>query len=376
MKFNLKKREKKIIITLLIFLSIGFAQQSSHQYIEYQRIQNRLQQGWNTWNTSSVLQQVLLPQGFAINLAFKQHYFLEEQYLSSALIGRRGDFSENVRPGPHAYDGSYTQLEIQWEGLDARIETAHAGKDLVILISPNSIPYDRMKVIIESGMLWNRQGNLSRKINQLKAVCPGKTIKVFTTSAPVNDDPYIDVKTPYLAVWLDGEIGISTGKKRTLLEIKKAIEIQKVSLQSEAEKFGELAEPYIAVQAGIAWNLIYEPKFDRVVSTVGRLWNEEYGGFCTFGWDNFFLAYMTGLASRDLAFSNVIEHLRGKTEQGFIPNDNRGNGSKSFDRSQPPVGGIMVKEVYKTYPEDWFLKATFDDILGWNRWWHRSRNNE
>jgi len=40
------------------------------------------------------------------------------------------------------------------------------------------------------------------------------------------------------------------------------------------------------------------------------------------------------------------------------------------------VGGIMVKEVYKTYPEDWFLKATFDDLLGWNRWWHRSRNNE
>jgi len=133
MIINFKKRGSKNFINLLIFLSIGFAQQSSHQYIEYQRIQNRLQQGWNTWNTSSVLQQVLLPQGFAINLAFKQHYFLEEQYLSNALIGRRGDFTETVRPGPHAYDGSYTQLEIQWEGLDARIETAHAGKDLVIL---------------------------------------------------------------------------------------------------------------------------------------------------------------------------------------------------------------------------------------------------
>ena len=153
--------------------------------------------------------------------------------------------------------------------------------------------------------------------------------------------------------------------------------IQKIEqLKKEANQFGELAESYIAVQAGIAWNLIYEPKFERVVSTVGRLWNEEYGGFCTFGWDNFFLAYMTGLASRDLAFANVIEHLRGKTEHGFIPNDNRGNGSKSFDRSQPPVGGIMVKEVYKTYPEEWFLEATFDDLLGWNRWWHHARNNE
>ena len=116
---------KREIICIALFIGFLSAQQSGHQFIEYQRIQNKLQQGWNTWNNSSVLQQVLLPQGFAINLAFKQHYFLEEQYLSSALIDRRGDNTETIRPGPHAYDGSYTQLEIQWEGLDDKIETAH-----------------------------------------------------------------------------------------------------------------------------------------------------------------------------------------------------------------------------------------------------------
>ena len=62
---------------------------------------------------------------------------------------------------------------------------------------------------------------------------------------------------------------------------------------------------------------------------------------------------MTSLFSRDLAFANVLEHLRGATDEGFIPNDNRGNGSKSFDRSQPPVGAIMVREVYKKFPERW-----------------------
>ncbi len=366
----------KKVLYLSLCIAITSAQQTGNQYIEYHRIQENLQRGWNTWNTSSVLQQVLLPQGFAINLAFKQHYFLEEQYLTNALIDRRGENTENIRPGPHAYDGSYTQLEIQWEGLDASIESAHIGENLVMLVSPKSIPKDRIKVIIESGMLWNRQGHLSRKKDTLKAVCPGKTIKVFTTSKLVENDPYLDVKTPYLAVWLDGEIGISTGYKRSLSEIKLAITKQKNKLQKEADKFDNLSEAFIAVQAGIAWNLIYEPKYKRVISTVGRLWNEEYGGFCTFGWDNFFLAYMTGLASSDLAFANVIEHLRGKTEQGFIPNDNRGNGSKSFDRSQPPVGSIMVKEIYKTYPKNWFLEATFDDLLGWNRWWHRARNNQ
>ncbi|MDH3815836.1 MAG: trehalase family glycosidase, partial [Acidobacteriota bacterium] len=128
-------------------------------------------------------------------------------------------------------------------------------------------------------------------------------------------------------------------------------------------------------EAGIAWNLIYEPRFDRVVSTVGRLWNKEYGGYCLFGWDNFFLAYMTSLFSRDLAFANILEHLRGATDEGFIPNDNRGNGSKSFDRSQPPVGAIMVREVFKRYPERWLLETTFDDLLTWNRWWMKRRLN-
>ena len=373
---NLFFSRSSLNLYILLLLSITSAKQSRSKFDEYQQIQNSLQRGWNTWNTSSVLQHVLLPQGFAINLAFKQHYFLEEQYLDAALIGRREKNSEIIRPGHHAYDGSYTQLEIQWEGLDANIETAHVGNDLVILISPKSIPKDRIKVVIESGMLWNRPGNLSREKDWLKATCPGETIQVYSTSEPVDDDPYLDVKTPYLAVWLSGEIGISTGEKRTLSQIKRALVSQKDQLNSESEKFGDLADAYIAVQSGIAWNLIYEPKFDRVVSTVGRLWNEEYGGFCTFGWDNFFLAYMTGLAERELAIANVIEHLHGKTEEGFIPNDNRGNGSKSFDRSQPPVGSIMVKEVYKRYPEKWFIEATFNDLLEWNRWWNRARVNE
>ena len=364
------------IIPLLLIVGSVFTQGSGREFPEYKRIQNDLQRGWNTWNTRSVLQHVLLPQGFAISIAFKQHYYLEEQYLREALIGRRGKDVEMIRPGPHTYDGSYTQLDIKWEELDARVRSAHVDDDLVILISPNSISDNRIKVIIGSGMLWNRKGTLFRNEDHLLARTPGTLTVVHTTSEIIDDDPYLDINTPYMAVWLDGEVGISTGRYRSLDEIKDAIGLQERKLQTEAEEYGLLAEAFTAIQAGIAWNLIYEPKHDRVVSTVGRLWNEEYGGYCLFGWDNFFLAYMTGLYSRDLAYANVIEHLHGKTEGGFIPNDNRGNGSKSFDRSQPPVGGIMVKEIYKRFPEKWFLEATFDDLLGWNRWWINDRINE
>ena len=369
-------RSTLYFLRILFITGLIFTQTPGREFSEYIKIQNELQSGWNTWNTRSVLQHVLLPYGFAINIAFKQHYFLEEQYLREALIGRRGENAEEIRPGPHTYDGSYTQLDIQWEELDAQVQSAHIGDDLVIFIQPKSIPKNKIKVIIESGILWNNKGTLHRNKDHLLGRASGILTKVYTTGTLVDDDPYMDINTPYMAVWLDGPIGISTGKSRSLKEIEEAISIQKKVLNDVASEYGNLAEAFIAIQAGIAWNLIYEPKHERVVSTVGRLWNEEYGGYCLFGWDNFFLAYMTGLSSRELAFANVIEHLHGKTKKGFIPNDNRGNGSKSFDRSQPPVGGIMVKEIYKRYPEQWFLEATFDDLLEWNRWWPNARMNE
>ncbi len=343
---------------------------------EYREIKSRLVRGWNTWNTRSVLQHVLLPEGFAINLAFKQHYWLEEKYLGEALIGRSGKGVEEVRPGFHAYDGSYTCLDVSWETLIARVESATDGEDLVLLVTPAKKPSSPVKLIAETGMLWNRPGLLERNGDHLVARLPRREVKIFVTTPHVAD-PYIPVKTPHISFFVtEQSIGISTGKSRSLEEIKALVDLRKGELVNRAAQFGELSGAYLAVQAGIAWNTIYEPKGDRVVSTVGRLWNEEYGGYCLFGWDNFFLAYMTALESRDLAFANVIEHLRGKTDEGFIPNDNRGNGSKSWDRSQPPVGGLMVREIYKKYPERWFLEATFDDLLGWNRWWVKKRLNE
>ena len=101
-------RSFRAFLLLILIISINSVKPSGRDFPQYQNIQKTLQQGCNTWNTRSVLQQVLLPQGFAINIAFKQHYFLEEQYLREALIGRRGDDTEQIRPGPHTYDGSYT----------------------------------------------------------------------------------------------------------------------------------------------------------------------------------------------------------------------------------------------------------------------------
>jgi putative isomerase len=343
---------------------------------EYREIRARLATGWSTWDSRSVASQVLLPEGLAVNLAFKQVRWLAEGYLPRMQVGRREPGAEKVRPGLHALDGSYSELEVRWEELHARVETATDDADVVILVTPLAPPASPVRLVVESGMLWNRPGALAREDGTLAARLPSRTVRVFCTGAAV-DDPYVPTRTPYLMVDLAAPVAVATGRSRTVEEVRALLDRRRAALVGRADTaFGDLAETALAMQAAVAWNTIYEPKHERVVTTVGRLWNEEYGGYALFGWDNFFLAWLCAPFDRDLALANVVEHLRSATGEGFIPNDDRGNGSKSFDRSQPPVGAIMVREVYRSHPERWLLEAAFEPLLAWNRWWMKRRLND
>ncbi len=342
---------------------------------EYRAIQERLASGWNTWDSRSVLRFVLLPEGLAVDLALKRHDFLEEGYLAETLIGRSGEGAEQVRPGPRAVDGSWGELHLEWQGLEARVEFGRRGEDLVVLVEPGPDPPYPYELVVRAGAVWNRPGTVEAAPDGFRASLPdGEVrIRVLGTSDP---DPYAGDLGPYLAVRLDRPVWVHTGAAAASpADLRAALDRSRTALESRAAAFGDLAEAWTAVTSALAWNTIYEPRHDRVVSTVGRLWNLEYGGVALFGWDNFFLAWLAGLEGRDLALANAIEHLRGHTAEGFLPNDNRGNGSKSWDRSQPPVGGILVREVIRRYPEPWFEEAAFEALLAWNRWWPTARDN-
>lgn len=341
---------------------------------EYLQIKNRLLRGWGTWNARTVLSQTLLPECFAVNVSFKQFNWLGYDYLGRALIGRGGEGIEQVRPGWHELDGSYSELELEWRHMKVRVESAADGDDLVLLVTPEAELQLPVSVVFSAEMLWNRPGLLSREKGILIARLGSRTVRLYATGTEV-DDPYTQTSTPYLTVSLNGPVGISSGRRRSIEEMRRLLDRRRKIMQQHAARFADLKETYLAVESGLAWNTIYEPKYNRLVSTVGRLWDEEYGGYALFGWDNFFLAYMSSLYSRDLAYANFVEHLRSMTEEGFIPNDDRGNGTKSWDHSQPPIGGIMLKEIYKRYPERWLLESSFNDLLTWNRWWMKARRN-
>jgi neutral trehalase len=59
----------------------------------------------------------------------------------------------------------------------------------------------------------------------------------------------------------------------------------------------------------------------------------------------------------------------------FVPNVANGSGRRSWDRSQPCVGGLAVLALHELAPDRAFLEKVWPALLAWNRWWHRRRRN-
>ncbi len=113
---------------------------------------------------------------------------------------------------------------------------------------------------------------------------------------------------------------------------------------------------------------------ERVVTPVSRIWNVGWGGYVLFEWDNYFAAYMAAPENKEIAYANAVEMTHAITESGLVPNFATANGVASRDRSEPPVGSLVCRELYRTYRDRWFLEEVFPDLLRWNRWWAENRD--
>ena len=70
--------------------------------------------------------------------------------------------------------------------------------------------------------------------------------------------------------------------------------------------------------------------------------------------------------------SNFIQVIRSKTAKGMVPNFSAG-GSKSLDRSEPPIGAKVMLEMYKKYNDTWLVELLYDDLVAWNSWFVAER---
>ena len=89
----------------------------------------------------------------------------------------------------------------------------------------------------EAGLPWERQGMIGIEANRLIGKLPHRTILVSTTEQPLKDG-YVVSYNPHLTLSLMKEVGIYTGKVRTLREIKNVIEKNReVQLKRSCEQF-------------------------------------------------------------------------------------------------------------------------------------------
>jgi len=356
--------------------------------VDYQKVQQRLAQGWNTWDVNSVMTQVLLPEGLAIHAGLK-HNATEwgDAFLSDALIGRQGSEVEKVFPGPHAWDGSYSELRISWKGHTWRMQSAREGNDLVLLATPlrasggaGGLDVGLPPTIVFSvNFLWNRPGTTLRHADLIETRGASGYVPVYCTCTRSEEKdavPEVDVPVggPYFAADLTGPVGVSTGRFRSVEDIQGVIGRGYAEYRRSLAP-GETGPIVDAIETTLGWDTIYEPNKKRVVSPVSRVWSVAWGGYVIFDWDTFFAATMAGIGDKDLAYADAIETLREETDHGFVPNYARPGGWKSFDRSEPPVGAVTVLGLYQKFHDRWFLEEAFEPLMSWNRWWSEHRDN-
>ena len=339
-----------------------------------QRNTGQLLEGWNTWNNPSVLSHVKMPEGINIQLHMRKRrggpYWLWDSYIASPKV----NFPEKIYPGKHAYDGSYTELELNWEGQKALVKTASDGDQFYMLYIPVESPQLPHFLVFRTGILWNKPGVLQKDGPSIVADCDGKSYRISSTSE--DQEIALPINTPYFSFYSDQKVAVYTGGEKSLEEIERLISEQEAAFDRTAKAYGALSEAYEAMQTVMAWNLFYDAENDRGIASVSRIWNEAWSGYIIFDWDTYFAALMASVDFRELAFSNAIAITRAITGRGFVPNLEASNGLKSFDRSQPPVGSMVCKLIYDRYPEEWFLQEVYDRLLTWNRWWDTERNNE
>ena len=328
---------------------------------------NRIKlQGWNTWYVRSMTTHVLMPGALAISLGIKDRR--EGPYLNEVLKG-----PQTVVPGFRSYDGSYTDMTLEWEGIHLRIETAVENGDWVARVTPTNCHPRPSLLVAECGLLWNRPGRWERAGDAMRGSACDEHVILYP-AGPLIEEPCVWTLTPYIAQELSGPVGLSTGRRRTLAEIGAILERNRSREEERLKRFGDLSEVYRAASSSLAWNTVYDPVKDRVITPVARTWCRGHG-WVLFEWDTYFAAYMLSVDNPELAMLNAVAITDEITPEGLVPNFACAQGFASRDRSEPPVGGWVCRELYRAGGARWFLERVYPHLLTWNRWWWAKRRN-
>ena len=317
---------------------------------EYNRLIKQKLTGWNTWNVRSMLSHVFMPFGFAINIGIKEYQ--EGGHLAETLLGRlsepkhaqkMNDGVEEVLPGAHSLNGDYTMITVKWKGIEIEVETASAENNIFIKITPLANQKMPGTIIAQSGILWNKAGQIIKQ-DECIAIENNQTKVELKMIGKLQDDCAIPSMTPYLSAELSTPVYFYTGT-----EMRANIKSGRERYDDTLLKWGRLRDYRQSISDTLAWNKIYDPINNTIKTIVGRTWSVEWGGYVQHCWDMYFNALMYSEFDKDLAYNSAIEITRELTEDGFVPCCAAANGFVTLDRSQPPVGSMIVNLIHTSY---------------------------
>ena len=80
-------------------------------------------------------------------------------------------------------------------------------------------------------------------------------------------------------------------------------------------------------------------------------------------------------ASKDIAYSNLMQTTLMRTISGFVPNFASGLHA-SFDRTEPQLGAFVALQIYNKWKEPWVVEVIIDALFSWNTWVWTHRRGE
>lgn len=354
-------------------------------------MQQRAKQGWNVWSYN-MLGVVKLPESCDITTALCR--LSTGDCLTSTHIE---DVHASIRVGMFATDLSYWQFYLGYNGINVSMSYS-GGDSLSLLAEPLNcggvIDCSDYVLVLLPSFKWERVGNVSvagdnssvtlqplgQQAVTLQMTRPGSDV-VLPAKVPT-DSPLIVLPLDQGAVGLQDAAGAppTASSIRNVIEAARAKEVARIAVFTNDEEGGDRYTTKEGLQAATMWNYIYTPAEYGPILPVSRSWdfvthpmNDDWA-YVIFDWDNIFASYMSSMdpTGKDIAYSNFIQVIRSRTAKGFVPNFAAG-GTKSADRTEPPIGAKVLLEMYRKYGDEWLVELLFDDLLGWSDWFARER---
>jgi len=344
------------------------------------QLQNSLKSGWNLW-TYNLLDVARLPDSFALSLSLCQ--LSTQQCLTSIAIEDTLPSGEPaVRVGPFATDQSYWQLYVAFAALNVSISATGGSGTLHLLVEPTSCDNcSDYSLRVSPRYVWYRAGAASVDGDSLRLTPQAMNATVVAPTRPPTRHTVGGASVALAFSLGEGAVGLREGGVApTLAQVRAAVAAARSKEVARYGAYGAYGEVKEALQAATMWNYIYTPAEYGPFLPVSRSWNfvkkasNSDWKYVIFDWDNIFASYMTALdpTSKDISYSNLIQVVRSRTARGFVPNFSAG-GSKSVDRTEPPIGAKVLLEIHAKYRDLWLVELLFDDLLRWNDWFIAAR---